>query len=551
MKKNKIVLYISVYTIIAGLLLLGVYTPAVPIKFIEAIIIFAFLISTHALYEKNYELKLLENNFQNQKKLLEDIFKHCPDAIFLKSTDLKYISCNNAFLENIGVNKIEDIIGKKDTDFLPKESAEEVNAHDKEVLTKKISSKYTEEIEISNGEKKVCEINKTPLWKNGKISGILGISRDVSETYELQRKLVEKQAKLTAILDNMPYIAYLKDLNGKILNSNTKFKEELSELGLEKTPYSEELFLEKELEEIKEEDEKIANEKCTIVSERKIPANSGKSWYEIYKAPVFDAENNVSAIVVVAKNIDAEKILEIQKDTFVATLTHDLKTPTTAQIRALKLVLNEHFGTLNESQKEILEQTLNSCKYMFAMISTILSTYKIDSGNSKLTPEKYNIKQLMQSCVDELHYLGKEKGLTILLNSNLEKEDIYADRLEIKRVITNLFANAIAYSAPNSPIDIKLNSNGNEFSIEITNKGKLITDEEIKNLFSKYSSNAHLYRQVGTGLGLYLSKQIIEKHGGKMITKSEEKTGNTFGFIIPQSENRETPVNASLDAIKI
>ena len=105
--------------------------------------------------------------------------------------------------------------------------------------------------------------------------------------------------------------------------------------------------------------------------------------------------------------------------------------------------------------------------------------------------------------------------------------------MEIKRVIINLLANAINYSHENSEIIIKTNTQGANALISICDKGKGLKKEDLKNLFNKYTSYAKKFRQVGTGLGLYLSKQIVEAHQGKIWVESKEGEGSTFTFSIP------------------
>lgn len=98
-------------------------------------------------------------------------------------------------------------------------------------------------------------------------------------------------------------------------------------------------------------------------------------WCKLIKAPVLDDNGNVVSIVVIFQNIDKEKEIEERKNTFIATLTHDLKTPTIAQIKATELLLDNALGEINDEQRDILTQIKKSCKYMYDLIFTILETY--------------------------------------------------------------------------------------------------------------------------------------------------------------------------------
>lgn len=529
-KKNKTVL---LYLLLSVLLLLGVYIPSVPLRFFDGVIIIGLVAFIQAWYMKKYELRMLTKNYDNQQKLLSEIFKYSPDLIFYKDKNLKYIGCNDAFL-NLN-SSAGNPIGKTDFDILSPKTAKEIREHDMDVLKNKNMSKYKQKMLLSPGNEKIYEIIKTPMIQDGKVQGILGISRDITEMYNLQQSILKTQSQLTAILENMPYIAYLKGLDGRIIIANSKIKEYFNLPTDSAGILPNDFFAEEHSCKIREEDDFIIKEKKGLVVEKQISTDKGNFWFDIYKAPVINESGEVVEIVVVAKNIDAEKNIKLQKETFIATLTHDLKTPTSAQIRALGLLIDGVFGELNEEQKEISSQILNSCKYMSSMISTILTTYKHEQGQLKLNIERYNFKELVEECCHEVIYLCKENNQTLSLSAKLSDEYVQTDKLEIKRVIVNLLSNAISYSIPNSKIEISVEDSGDDISFAVKNKGRVISQEELNTLFNRYVSNASKYKQVGTGLGLYLSKQIIEKHNGKMIASSNAKKGTSFGFSISRT----------------
>lgn len=526
------------YGVLAGVLLLMVAIPSIPLKAIEAVIVFFVVVLIQSWYDKKYQLKLLSIDYKNQQTLLKDIFVHSPDLIFSKDSDFEYTACNFAFMEIMGKTYQDEIIGKTDFDLLSCEVANAIRQHDEEVSNNKKTARYTQVIVDKTGKERVYEVIKTPI----KNQGILGISRDITDMLELQVAIVEKQSELSAILNNMPYIAYMKDTNGKFIVGNAKLGEHMGVVEGFVGKYPHDFFIGSHADEIVQEDKTVVSEKKALVLEKQIDTIHGKKWFNIHKAPILDKENNVTGIAVIAKDIDAEKNLNNQKETFIATLTHDLKTPTTAQIRALNLVLDGHFGQLNSEQHEILEQTLNSCKYMFNMISTILSTYKI--GSTKINAETYNLHELTMECCSEIDYLAKERGHTIIINAEMGNKNVFTDKLEIKRVIINLLSNAIAYAIPNSVVEINIQEQQEDVLFEIKNISHFIPKEELEGLFDKYVSHATKFKQIGTGLGLYLSKQIIENHGGAMNASSSETSGNTFGFVIPRIYKNKAELKA-------
>ena len=127
----------------------------------------------------------------------------------------------------------------------------------------------------------------------------------------------------------------------------------------------------------------------------------------------------------------------------------------------------------------------------------------------------------------------KEKNVTIHINKEGRNFDTECDRMQIKRVLTNLLGNAISYAYNNTQILINIKQDGNNISFDAKNESAYINPETMNNLFKKYVSHAAKFNKVGVGLGLYLSKQIIDTHNGEIYAKSYEDNHNIFGFTIP------------------
>ena len=266
------------------------------------------------------------------------------------------------------------------------------------------------------------------------------------------------------------------------------------------------------------------------IQELTIQSALGNKVIEIKYSKIQD---DAEGFVLVLRDVTLNKEIEIQKETFVATLTHDLKTPIRAEIRAMELLLKSHFGNLNHDQTDIIQDTLYSSKFMFSMVDNLLSTYKYDNGKITLKKESVDIHSLIKTCYNEQKHLINDKNIDVTLDFTEDNPLIYADNLEIKRVIMNILANSIAYSLDNGKIIIKTRILDKNLQVSFTDNGRGISDEELTHIFQKYTSYAKKFKQVGTGLGLYLTKQIIEMHGGGIFVESQLNKGSTFTFLIP------------------
>lgn len=231
---------------------------------------------------------------------------------------------------------------------------------------------------------------------------------------------------------------------------------------------------------------------------------------------------------------DEDDIIQKQRETFVASLSHDLKNPTLAQIRVLELFLKGNFGQIAPEQREIMEMLLDSCKYMNAMLGSVLATYKTDKGTIYLANEKVPISDLAIECIDEMIYLANDKGIKISYINNAKNEIIWGDTVQIRRVIMNLLSNGIKYAYSDSKLEIKVYNENNYTCFSFKNESPYLPPNKQEKIFARYISYSKTHS--GIGLGLYASKKIIEAHGGILFVKSFEDEHNIFGFKVPNDE---------------
>lgn len=223
--------------------------------------------------------------------------------------------------------------------------------------------------------------------------------------------------------------------------------------------------------------------------------------------------------------------IDKEKENFVATLTHDLKSPINAEICALKQLLKNKPSNYNN---EMLQELLNSAKYMKLITDNILCFYKQKNNGLSLKKELTNFKELVESSINDLKYLANDKNIKINLKTdNNLTPSIKLDVLEIKRVINNLISNAIEYSYSNNKIDIFLNLKNNKCIFEIRDYGIGIDTKNIKNIFEEYVSLAKQHKKTGFGLGLNICKKIIEQHKGQISIASKYGSGTSIKFSLP------------------
>lgn len=235
-------------------------------------------------------------------------------------------------------------------------------------------------------------------------------------------------------------------------------------------------------------------------------------------------------------NLKLSKMNEINqaKDTFVATMVHDLKNPLIGQKRLLEILMRKADCKNDEQLVELYSQIINSSKMMFEMVMSILNTYKYNNGKIQYNFQECDLVELVkETCVDLTHLTPNEKLLKLDVNSDIKT--ITADKMHLKRVVSNLLSNAIYHRKEDTPIFVNIKEESNNYKFSVTNSGYYIKPELQKEIFQKFVSKNTKFNKVTTGLGLYLSKEIVKAHNGKMIVNSTLDGKNTFGFTIPKN----------------
>lgn len=479
---------------------------------------FALGLSLLVLYSRDTKIKALKHKQYEMTQIINNLFDKCPDYIFIKDLNSKYIAANKSMLKFLNL-KEEEFLNKTDHELFSKEISDLRLEQDKKVIKNAeiLAYDYTFNVE---GKEVILEITKSPLLNEDKeVLGIIAILRDVTHDRIAKAKLEKDQYILLSIIDNFPFIAYLRDLEGNLIYKNKMYDALFgNDSDNEESSYLR--FFNANKEDILKLDTEVLKTKKPCVLTREFLINNKNCFLLIHKIPIFKGES-VDKLLIIARDITADKKIETQKEDFVTALSHDLKTPTTAQIKALEHVLNSECINLCQSDRELLNEVYNSCKYMYRMINNLIFTYKYSDGKMELKHESFDLIELLHECCREMRYLYEERSQVIKLEFDIDKCLIIADKLEIKRVIINLLSNAISYSLRNSDIRISLKENKEKVSFSIANNAGNIKKEDLNTFFDKFISKTDGYKDNSSGLGLYLSKQIIEAHGGSISVKKQ------------------------------
>ncbi|MBU6389392.1 GAF domain-containing sensor histidine kinase [Patescibacteria group bacterium] len=241
----------------------------------------------------------------------------------------------------------------------------------------------------------------------------------------------------------------------------------------------------------------------------------------------------------VASSIEKAELYEgdQMKSEFVSVASHELLTPLSAIEGFLSLILDEKRGKVDEQVLGYLQKVYTSAKRLSVLIKDVLSVSSIESGRLKIEPQSLDINKMIHDALDQLKFVAQDKHLTLTYQEPADPlPPVYADPDRTMQVLVNLMSNAIKYT-PEGSVSIKthLNRAGGQVQVDITDTGIGMAKEAQSHLFEKFYrvDSPQTTGIIGTGLGLYITKSIIERMGGAIFLKSKIGTGTTFSFTLP------------------
>ncbi|MBD6614948.1 hybrid sensor histidine kinase/response regulator [Komarekiella sp. 'clone 1'] len=257
----------------------------------------------------------------------------------------------------------------------------------------------------------------------------------------------------------------------------------------------------------------------------------------------------VRSLLRLKHSMDERDEIARQREDFVSRLTHDLRTPLVAADRMLMLFQQGALGGLSSQMQEVIAIMARSNTNLLSMVNTLLEVYRFEAGRKTLALQPVNLSRLLEEVTGELTPLAQAKTLSINLDftEDLSTNTVMGDRLELHRLFTNLIGNAIKFTDSGS-VTIRLTSqrqldesnqsqlswksNSVDYmSIEIADTGPGISSQEQATLFERFRQGSH--KSSGSGLGLYLSRRIVEAHQGTIRLNSHLGEGSKFIVLLP------------------
>ena len=254
----------------------------------------------------------------------------------------------------------------------------------------------------------------------------------------------------------------------------------------------------------------------------------GKENYFTKEIIELSHENQKASHVIVLKNITPFKELDVAKTNFIATVSHELKTPLASSDFSLKLLEDERVGTLTPEQKELVQNLKDDNKRLLRILSELLDMSQVESGKIQLNLQAVQPVALANKAIESVQNVAKEKNISIKTTLPENLPAIKADADKTTWVLNNFLTNAIRYSVTNTDILLTIEQKENRILFSVQDFGKGIDPQYKDKIFDRYFRVPG--SKEGTGLGLAICKEFIEAQGGRVMVDSDFGKGSRFSF---------------------
>lgn len=268
----------------------------------------------------------------------------------------------------------------------------------------------------------------------------------------------------------------------------------------------------------------------------KIYADNKESYFEkdiipIKIIPTGEKDEKLIGNVILLQNITPYKELDFAKTNFIATVSHELKTPIASIQMSSQLLQNKQVGTMNEEQQSLVESIKDDATRLLKITGELLNMTQVETGTIQMNVMPTSIVEIIDYAISANKLAAEQKAVNIETSVEAGLSQVLADKEKTAWVLNNLVSNAIRYSYENAAINIDVTKETGKIKFSVKDSGQGISPQYVDKVFDRYFRIPGT-RKEGTGLGLSISKEFIEAQGGAIQVESEYGTGSNFSFTL-------------------
>lgn len=489
--------------------------------------------SNEELSESRKQLMELYEDLAESDAYFRSMVKQAPIGMcIIRADDLFIEDVNTAYLELVG-KKSEEFENRTIWDAVPEAADVYAPILDRVITTGEAYIAKEHEVElIRNGvaEKVFLDFVYEPMFIDNVVNSIMVLVIDVSDKVIARRSIEDVEERIRLALEAAEIGTFDLDLKKGIMLTSERFD---AIFGFDR-PVDWKMYTDV----IHPEDaaaRKAAHQSALVSGKlfyeaRVIYPDQSIHWIRVQGNVYYDKENKPRRILGTLLDITQFKRLEQQKDDFISIASHELKTPITSLKASLQLLDKLRDTPEAPIVPKLIDQSLKSMRKISALVEDLLNVSRSQQSQLKLNKTDFVMAELLNNCCSHIRVIGKY-DLQIQGDRNLK---VNADEHAIDQVVVNLVNNAVKYAPDSLIIIMKVERIDSVVKVSIIDKGPGIAAEKLPFLFDRYyQAQSAGFNNSGLGLGLYISAEIIRKHGGQIGVDSTVGKGSTFWFTLP------------------
>ncbi len=467
--------------------------------------------------------KQAEQSLRDSQTLYSSLVENLPVGVFRKDHHNRFTFANKAFCEQVK-KETNEVLGKWDEDIFPEAVAKRTAKLDKQVMSKDQRYAGVEVHPLESGNNTYFDVVKIPLHdSHGRVSGMQGISWDVTERKQAEEALLYERYLLSSLMDHVPDNIYFKDRKSRFIRINRAlanvFELEDPNHALGKTDFD--FFAQEHAQPAFDDEQEILKTGDALVNkeEREYRSDGRFRWISTTKMPLRDPHGKIIGTFGISRDItdakqvaaelraakEAAEAANAAKSAFLANMSHEIRTPMNAIIGMTELVLDTR---LNSEQHEYLSMVLESAESLLSVINDILDFSKIEAGHLDLLNEVFDPRESLGDTLKTLAFRAHSKGLELASKFSPDvPAHLMGDPNRLRQVIVNLTGNAIKFTNSGEVVLSvaveRCEGNDVELLFAVTDTGCGVPEDRRDAIFDAFeqADNSATRRFSGTGLG--------------------------------------------------
>ncbi len=503
--------------------------------------------------------KRIEEELAYERDLLRSLLDHIPDRIYFKDAYSRFMRCSRSMAVRLGLSDPQEVVGKTDFDFHPPAQAREYFNDEQRILqTREPLINKLEQQRGPNDTEIWASVTKVPIFnQSGTITGLVGLSRDITQLKQTENALRQAEEKYRAIYENSVEGIFQTTRDGHFLSANPALArmygfDDPQQLVTALTDIAHQLYVNPERRE--EFRQRVRQHGAVTGFESEIYRRDGsRIWISESARPVTDAQGNFLYYEGTVDDITARKMVDMERERareaaletartkaqFLANMSHEIRTPMNAIIGMTDMLRDTR---LNPEQREYVDTIHHSTDSLLSIINDILDFSKMEAGKLSLEVIDFDLRDAVETTVEILAERAHKKEIELACSFQAGLPGrLRGDPVRLRQVLTNLASNAVKFTDAGEVIirvtRVPNQHDGSFLRFEVNDTGIGISEDALRRIFQEFTQadGSTTRKYGGTGLGLTISKQLVEMMGGRIGVNSTPGAGSTFWFEIPFS----------------